>query len=115
MLVHGQTKIYRKDFDGRPAYSRSVASQEYKDGQKGEWIRTYETVQMPRDTDIPDGSYIEVTAGLEAVYRSRGEVKRKLVVTGYRLLDAPRKKTDTSSAQEDMAQGFADAGDYVPF
>lgn len=109
MNVTGRTRIFRRDFDGRPAYSRIIASQEYKDGQKGDWIRTYETVQMPRDTDIPDGSYIEVTAGFEAVYKSRGEVKRKLVVTGYRVLDAPRQRQE----EAELPQGFVDSD--IPF
>lgn len=84
MNVKGKTKIYRKDFNGRPAYSRSIASQEFKDGQKGDWIRTYEPVQFPKGTDIADGSIVEVE-GFEAVFKNKGEIKRKLVVTKYQV------------------------------
>ena len=55
MNVTGKTKIFRKDFDGHPAYSRAISSQEYKDGQKGKWIRTYESVQFPFGTQLEDG------------------------------------------------------------
>ena len=99
MNISGQTKIYRKDFNGRPAYSRRISSQEYKDGQKGEWLNLYENGQMPKGTNIADGSIIEVTAGFEAVFRSKGELKRKLVVTGWRLLDAPRQEYDVTEQE----------------
>ena len=88
MNVSGKTKIYRKDFDGRPSYTRSVCSQEFKDGKKGDWISTYEPVQFPKGTDIPDRSIVEVK-GFEAVYKGKDDqIKRKLVVQEYRVLDA---------------------------
>lgn len=86
MDVTGRTKIFRKDFDGRPSYSRAISSQEYKDGHKGDWITEYEIVQFPKGTQIPDRSIVEIK-GFEAVYKSRDGVKRKLVVTKYNLLD----------------------------
>lgn len=87
MDVTGRTKIFRKDFDGRPCYSRAISSQEYKDGQKGNWISEYEVVQFPKGTDIPNKSIVELK-GFESVYRSRdGEVKRKLVVIEHKIID----------------------------
>lgn len=109
MEVKGQTKIYRKDFDGRPAYSRRIASQEYKDGQKGEWVSDYEAVQFPKDTNLIDGSIVQLE-GFEAVYKNRnGEVKRKLVVTKYTLLDAP----EHIKKNEPMYEAIRD--DDIPF
>lgn len=109
MEVKGQTKIYRKDFDGRPAYSRRIASQEYKDGQKGEWINDYEVVQFPKNTDIADGSIVQAE-GFEAVYKNRnGEIKRKLVVTKYTLLDVP----EHIKQNEPLYQAVTD--DDIPF
>lgn len=85
MKVKGETKIYRKDFNGRPAYSRSIASQEYVDGQKGDWIRAYEPVQFPKGANIQDGTIVQVE-GFEAVYKTKnGEIKRKLVVQKYQV------------------------------
>lgn len=86
MDVTGRTKIFRKDFDGKPSYSRAISSQEFKDGKKGDWITEYEIVQFPKGTQIPDRSIVELK-GFEAVYKSRDGVKRKLVVTKYNLLD----------------------------
>lgn len=92
MDVKGKTKIYRKDFDGRPSYSRMISSQEYKDGQKGDWISAFENVQFPKDTDIPDRSIVEIT-GFEAVYKYKDKIRRKLVVTEYAVLDSSDRKT----------------------
>lgn len=109
MEVKGQTKIYRKDFDGRPSYSRRISSQEYKDGQKGDWINDYEVVQFPKNTDLADGSIIQAE-GFEAVYKTRsGEIKRKLVVTKYTVLDVPER----SQKNEPKFQAVVD--DDIPF
>ena len=86
MNVTGKTKIFRKDFDGKPAYSRAISSQKYKDGQKGEWIREYESVQFPKGTWLEDGCTVNITKAFEAVFETRsGEVKRKLVVQEYEV------------------------------
>ena len=87
MNVTGKTKIYRKDFNGKPSYSRAISSQEYKDGQKGDWITVFESVQMPKGTNLADKSIIDVTKGFESTYKSRDGNKRKLVVQEYKLLD----------------------------
>lgn len=107
MEVTGKTRLYRKDFDGKPAYSRSIASKEYVDGQKTDkWINVYERVQMPKGTDIPDKTTIIVTKGFETVYRMlNGEIARKLVVMEY----------DTEN-QDTGFEGFeAIQDDDVPF
>ena len=107
MNVTGRTKIWRKDFNGKPAYSRSIASQEFKDGVKGDWIRDYEAVQFKGGADIPNGTSIEVKDGFEAVYNSRDGVKRKLIVVSYEVLDMP---------SESVGSGFmAINDDDVPF
>ena len=109
MDVRGKTKIYRKDFNGRPSYSRAISSQEYKDGQKGDWITDFEAAQFPKGTDIPDRSIVEIS-GFEAVYNSKNGVKRKLVVTEYAVLDS----SDTRTIETDS--GFtALSEDEVPF
>lgn len=109
MDVRGRTKIYRKDFDGKPSYSRAISSQEYKDGQKGDWITDFEAVQFPRGTDIPDRSIVEIR-GFEAVYNSKNGVKRKLVVTEYAVLDS----SDTRTIETD--DGFTELNDSdIPF
>lgn len=111
MDVRGKTKIYRKDFNGRPSYSRAISSQEYKDGQKGDWITDFEAVQFPRGTDIPDRSIVEIS-GFEAVYKSKNGVKRKLVVNEYAVLDSSDRRT----IETDEPIGFsALTEEEVPF
>ncbi len=85
MNVTGKTRLFRKDFHGKPAYSRRIASKEYKDGHTtDQWIGVYEPVQMPKDTDLPDKADINITKAFEAVYKDHnGEIKRKLVVQEY--------------------------------
>lgn len=108
MDVRGKTKIYRKDFNGRPSYSRAISSQEYKDGQKGDWITDFEAVQFPKGTDIPDRSIVEIS-GFEAVYNSKNGVKRKLVVTEYAVLDS----SDTRTIEDSRFTALSE--DEVPF
>lgn len=111
MDVRGKTKIYRKDFNGRPSYSRAISSQEYKDGQKGDWITDFEAVQFPKGTDIPDRSIVEIS-GFEAVYKSKNGIRRKLVVTEYAVLDS----SDGRTIETDEPSGFtALSEDEVPF
>lgn len=111
MEVKGKTKIYRKDFEGRPSYSRAISSQEYKDGQKGDWISAYESVQFPKGTDIPDRSIVEII-GFEAVYNSKSGIKRKLVVVDYKVLDSSDRKT----IETDDPSGFTKLeNDDIPF
>lgn len=113
MNIYGDTKIYRKDFDGRPSYSRCIASQEYKDGQKGDWIRTYESVQFPKGTDIPDRSIVKIK-GFEATYNSKNGVQRKLVVQEYKVMEYPPKHKEKT--EPDIYDGFSQISeDDVPF
>lgn len=89
MNVTGETKIYRKDFDGRPAYSRRIASKEYSQGQTtNNWVSTFENVQLPCGCELQDGTKINITKAFEAVYKDRkGEIKRKLVIQEYEVMD----------------------------
>lgn len=104
MRVTGKTRIYRKDFDGRAAYSRRIAWQEYKDGQKGDWLGVYETVKMPRGVDIPDGTVINITDAFESGYKKRdGSLIRQLVVMEFEIAD---------EGQED---GFEQIEEKLPF
>ena len=112
MNVTGKTKIYRRDFNGRPSYSRAISSQEYKDGQKGEWMTVFEAVQLPKDTDIADRSIIEVTKGFEATYKSKNGIMRKLVVMEFDVLDGEAIYVDEDHKN---AHYTALTDDDVPF
>lgn len=101
MIVKGKTKIYKREFNGRVVYSRSISSQEYKDGQKGDWIRAYEPVQFPKGVDIADGSMVEIE-GFEAVFKNKdGEIRRKLVVQKYQVAGGQPADQFFSNVDED--------------
>lgn len=102
MNVTGRTKIYRKDFNGKPVYSRAISSQEYKDGQKGDWIVIYEAVQMPKGTDIADRSIIDVTKGFEATYKYKDEIRQKIVVQEYKVLDGEQPSGYSAISNDDI-------------
>ena len=101
MIVKGKTKIYRKEFNGRVVYSRSISSQEYKDGKKGDWIRAYEPVQFPKGADIADGTMVDLE-GFEAVFKNKdGEIRRKLVVQKYQVPEGQPADQFFSNVDED--------------
>lgn len=104
MEVTGRTKIYRKDFDGHPAYSRAISSRKFENGQKGDWLKpVYESVQFPNGTQIADGTIVDITKAFEAVYETRkGEVKRKLVVLEYSMSDTATDRAYTALTNDDI-------------
>ncbi len=106
MNVNGITKIYRKDFDGRPAYSRAITSRRFENGVKGDWLKPiYESVQFPAGTQIADGTVIEITKAFESSYENRkGEVKRKLVVQEYAVTEKPQEQFERDSFTDDYPQ-----------
>ena len=118
MNVTGKTKIYRKDFDGHPAYSRAITSRKFVNGVKGDWnTPIYESVQFPTGTQIADGTIVEITKAFESSYETRsGEVKRKLVVQEYTVGEIPLN-TETHPVIDDYPQTEYSAlsDDDMPF
>lgn len=115
MELTGRIKLYRKDFDGKPVYSRSIASKKYENGQIiDEWQRVYQRVQMPKGTDIPDGTFINVKHGFEAVYTGQnGQPLVKLVVMKYELEEPEQAE---QAEQETQVEGFSKIEDEdIPF
>lgn len=103
MNVTGKTKIFRKDFDGKPAYSRAISSRKYENGKQGDWLKpVYESVQLPKGTQIEDGTIINVTSAFESSYETRsGEVKRKLVVQEYEVEGAVKTEPEFTALTND--------------
>lgn len=110
MEVRGKTKIYRKDFDGKPSYSRIIASRKYENGKKGDWNKPYYVkVKFPYGTQIADGTVVNITEAFESSYENRaGEVKPLTVVQEYSIEESlPARPTD---------EGFtALQNDDIPF
>jgi len=111
MDVTGETTIYRKDFDGRPVYSRRISAKKFENGRQiDEWIGVYEPVQLPKGTLLDDKTKITVVDAFESVYQNRnGEVQRKLVIRKF--------KTDSQvpAVDEEIPNDFAAINDDVPF
>ena len=63
MNITGKTMIFRKDFNGKPVYSRSISSKDID----GNWISVFENVNMPKGTDLPNKTKIEVIKGFEEI------------------------------------------------
>ena len=106
MNVTGKTKIYRKDFDGHPAYSRAITSRKFVNGVKGDWNKPiYESVQFPTGTQIADGSVVNITKAFESSYETRsGEVKRKLVVQEYTVCVQVNTISERPPVEDDYPQ-----------
>ena len=102
MNITGKTTLFRKDFNGKPVYSRSISSKDID----GNWISVFENVQMPKVTDLPNKTKIEVTKGFEAVYEKRDGTKdRKIVVMEYK-----------AENETDLPTGFSAVDDSeIPF
>ena len=102
MNITGKTTLFRKDFNGKPVYSRSISSKDID----GNWISVFENVNMPKGTDLPNKTKIEVTKGFEAVYEKRDGTKdRKIVVMEYK-----------AENETDLPTGFSQVDDSeIPF
>ena len=88
MNVTGKTKIFRKDFDGKPAYSRAISSRKYENGKQGDWMKpVYEAVQFPKGTWLEDGCIVDIKQSFEGTYETRsGETKKKIIVQEYEVV-----------------------------
>lgn len=107
MNVTGKTKIFRHENEnGRPTYSRQIASKKFKDGhQVDEWMRVYEKVQLPKGTELPDKAVINVTKAFEAVTEYEGKTYRKLVVQEFGV----------EPEEEPAHESFEELDEDVPF
>ena len=111
MKVTGETIIYRKEFNEKPAYSRRISSKKYENGkQLDEWIGTYESVQLPRGTELADKTKVNIKDSFESVFEKRdGTIMRKLVITKFDVVG--------SREEEDVNQdvNFQAIDENVPF
>ena len=89
MIVTGKTMLFRNDYEGRSFYKRGVSWKEYKDGKEtGKWLAVYEPVKMPKGTDLPDRTIIDIKNAFESGYvKNDGTRVRQLVVLEYDLVD----------------------------
>lgn len=91
--VTGQITILRKDFDGKPVYSRRIAWHPYtkeKGTDTTKWVGVYESVLFYGQVDLLDKTRINVKDGYEGGYIDKqGKPQRRLVIREYEVVDVP--------------------------
>ena len=88
--VTGQITILRRDFEGRPAYSRRISWHPYANGavDTTKWVGVYEPVLFAGGApDLLDKTKINVIDGYEGGYLLNGEPRRRLVIKEYEVVD----------------------------
>ena len=80
MDISGKTRIYRKDFDGKPVYSTSIS----RKNQDGKYENMYIQIQLPKDIVLEDKTDINITKGFISWYKTKdGLSKIKFVIMEY--------------------------------
>ena len=84
MDILGKTKIYRKDFDGKPVYSTSIG----RKNQDGNYENMYVQVQLPKNVELQDKTNINITKGFISWYPTKeGFPKIKFIIIEFETED----------------------------
>jgi len=109
MDILGKTKIYRKDFDGKPAYSTSIGRKK----QDGNYENMYIQVQLPKDVELQDKTDINITKGFISWYPTKeGLPKIKFVVMDFETEDNYIQE-EREAIQNENSYNFSD--EQLPF
>lgn len=109
MDILGKTKIYRKDFDGKPVYSTSIS----KKLLDGKYESMYVQVQLPKDVELQDKTYINITKGFISWYHTKdGLPKMKFIVMEFETEDNYIQE-EREAIQNESNYNFPD--DEMPF
>ena len=57
MLVTGNTRIFKKEINGKELYSTTISNK----NQEGKWERMYLSVQLPKNVVLEDSTDINIT------------------------------------------------------
>lgn len=90
--VTGQITVLRKDFEGKPAYSRRISWHPYENGavNTSKWVGVYEPIIFAGgDPGLLDKTKILIHEAYEGGYILNGEPKRRLIIKEYEVADAP--------------------------
>ena len=84
MLVTGNTRIFKKEINGKELYSTSISSK----NQNGDWDKMYLSVQLPRNVVLENGTDINITKGFLSFYKTNeGLPKIKVVIQEFQTKD----------------------------
>lgn len=109
MDILGKTKIYRKDFDGKPVYSTSIG----RKNQDGKYENMYVQVQLPKDVELQDKTDINITKGFISWYPTKeGLPKIKFIVMEFETEDNYIQE-EREAIQNESNYNFPD--DEMPF
>lgn len=119
MEIKGETTLYRKDYDGRPVYSRMVSSKKFENGKTiDEWQNAFQRVQMPRGTDLPNKTKINIISGKEVVYmdkNDRGQIKTLV----FEFAEVKKAEDQTPTVEEENVSqdipSFQEIAEDCPF
>lgn len=75
MNITGKTMVFKSDY----GYSTSVSHK----NQNGEYERMYVSLQLPKGVELGNKAQIEITKGFLSTYKSKEEMKLKIVVMEF--------------------------------
>lgn len=103
MDILGKTKIYRKDFDGKPVYSTSIGRKK----EDGKYENMYIQVQLPKDIELQDKTDINITKGFISWYSTKeGLPKIKFIVMEFE--DEKYIEEEREAIQNENSYNFSD-------
>lgn len=80
MLVTGNTRIFKKEINGKELYSTTISNKNLE----GQWDKMYLSVQLPRNVVLEDNTDINITKGFLSFYKTNeGLPKIKIVIQEF--------------------------------
>ena len=108
MNIFGKTKIYKKEFNGRASYSTAVSHK----NENGEYENMFVNVQMPKDINIENKTYINIKKGFISNYKDKNNALHiKLVVMEYEIDN--KESQENQFNQVDVYDNWDNS--YLPF
>lgn len=90
MNITGKTIVYKNEF----GYSTSISTKR----QDGTYDKMYIRLQLPKNTDVENGTFIEIEKGFLSFYKDKnGLSKIKIIVMNFK---EEKKEDDTFVSAE---------------
>ena len=102
MKLTGQTTIYRKDFDGRPAYSTSVS----KKKEDGTWTSVFIPVSFRKGIEVGNKTKVDVKDGWLNCYEGKNGVVLTIFINEF---------TSEEKAPDGFEYAMTTDDEFAPF
>lgn len=112
--VTGKARIYRKDFNGRAAYTTQLS----KKDKDGNWTNGYIGIQFNKDVELPDKTDIELTNAWIDFYISKdNKTVTQIRCTQFECESQDIPQTPKSKKPPEIPEGFQalEDDDDIPF